>query len=552
MRPFILSAAIACLVALGGTVAAVPVSTARPATPKVKVGPANFKAGTAGIKCARIGGRWVAGQVVRGSKIPTGWRWFSTYDAQAASYSKVLRKKGLAGARRNALQRDRTRLIALATKGTRACASTPTPTPTPTPVSSPAPGAPSYVPARFSIGNAIALTAGGTTAQAQGASALSSLIHTQSSGGMLSVVTPSGSIRSAVISGDVSVSNAVIAPDGRVFLVFSRGTDLENAGPYGFGSCFIAEVDKATGIPTCVANDIWSVTPKSYRDRDGRVLQFDAAGNLYYLGYKSGGQTVLRRVSPTGEVSEMLAGAVYIADWTVLPSGELILTGQTTATNTAWTRRISPAGSLTTLSAFTMSFVECFPDGNAYLGNENSQSVNRYLANSGVISPSAWIGPMTTPTPDNDSAIVGSDGSSLAAAPAILNTGQVIGGAGYPGGRTQLLEYYPHPQVLSTSIAAISALAAIDGKVAIAGQTVGGVNALTIYTRATDSEVTATNAAGEIEYYHLIAAPGSGKILFDGLRFADNKYVIGEIDPGTATVRVTSLTGTKLTSFAAF
>jgi hypothetical protein len=43
-----------------------------------------------------------------------------------------------------------------------------------------------------------------------------------------------------------------------------------------------------------------------------------------------------------------------------------------------------------------------------------------------------------------------------------------------------------------------------------------------------------------------------GKVLFAGLRFADNEYVFGSIDVGTGAVEVLSSTGQKWQDFQTF
>jgi hypothetical protein len=59
-------------------------------------------------------------------------------------------------------------------------------------------------------------------------------------------------------------------------------------------------------------------------------------------------------------------------------------------------------------------------------------------------------------------------------------------------------------------------------------------------------------ASNEIEMYHLNYVASSNKIMFDGLRFSDNKYVIGQIDLNTGQVNSSQTGSSKLVDFQTF
>jgi hypothetical protein len=58
----------------------------------------------------------------------------------------------------------------------------------------------------------------------------------------------------------------------------------------------------------------------------------------------------------------------------------------------------------------------------------------------------------------------------------------------------------------------------------------------------------------DIEIYHVnfVYEGGASKILFDGLRFSDNKYVLGQVDLSTKQVSVTSTIAAKWSDFQTF
>ena len=56
---------------------------------------------------------------------------------------------------------------------------------------------------------------------------------------------------------------------------------------------------------------------------------------------------------------------------------------------------------------------------------------------------------------------------------------------------------------------------------------------------------------GEIEFYHLLPS-SDGTILFDGVQFRTNEYVIGRVNVSTGDVVILSTVSGRLTDFQAF
>lgn len=72
-----------------------------------------------------------------------------------------------------------------------------------------------------------------------------------------------------------------------------------------------------------------------------------------------------------------------------------------------------------------------------------------------------------------------------------------------------------------------------------------GNKVLTLYNTSTDTETQVVGASNQIEIYHLNYVANGNKVLFDGLRFSDNSYVIGEVDLSIDQVNVVATSSVK-------
>jgi hypothetical protein len=86
----------------------------------------------------------------------------------------------------------------------------------------------------------------------------------------------------------------------------------------------------------------------------------------------------------------------------------------------------------------------------------------------------------------------------------------------------------------------------------LSGTDLNGKNITTIYNTSTDTEQVLIPASTEIEVYHLNYVASTNKIMFDGLRFSDNKYVIGQVDLNTKVVSASQTGSSKLLDFQTF
>ena len=376
-----------------------------------------------------------------------------------------------------------------------------------------------------------------------------------STGSGLLAVNRDGTVIDAVQSGTASIRDFYSAPNNKFYVVFSIARPLYTGGP----NCVLAEVDADSGNPVCVDSQISSVTTmlgmNGFYGMSGgnSPIQFDNAGNIYYVGFVTpsantpiGGMVTLRK-NVNGTVSNLISDNVTIRDFVVLGDGTVILSGTTTSTQTSWVRKISPSGSLSNLSATNPStFLKKFADGNVYLGFNNSSStgVRRYLTSTGALDSKWWISGFDFINSHFQTASVcngssgyqkypgycGSQGSFLSTSFNIGNSSTVVvaGLRGQNG--TTLMQYYPTVEPLSTSIKNVTLAQMVGNKLILAGSTDDNVNSLVVFDLATYQETVLVDASNEVEVYNMSYIAATNKIMFNGLRFSDNTFVVGEVD----------------------
>ena len=376
-----------------------------------------------------------------------------------------------------------------------------------------------------------------------------------STGSGLLAVNRDGTVIDAVQSGTASIRDFYSAPNNKFYVVFSSARPLYTGGP----NCVLAEVDADSGNPVCVDSQISSVTTmlgmNGFYGMSGgnSPIQFDNAGNIYYVGFVTpsantpiGGMVTLRK-NVNGTVSNLISDNVTIRDFVVLGDGTVILSGTTTSTQTSWVRKISPSGSLSNLSATNPStFLKKFADGNVYLGFNNSSStgVRRYLTSTGALDSKWWISGFDFINSHFQTASVcngssgyqkypgycGSQGSFLSTSFNIGNSSTVVvaGLRGQNG--TTLMQYYPTVEPLSTSIKNVTLAQMVGNKLILAGSTDDNVNSLVVFDLATYQETVLVDASNEVEVYNMSYIAATNKIMFNGLRFSDNTFVVGEVD----------------------
>lgn len=528
-----------------------------------------------GVVCGQIGRKWLSGSIVAG--------YFVSDSQQVRNYTALAKRaKGKAKAQAS---KQAKKYSARAKAGEATCnpragghrglpvpPSNPTPTPSPSASSTP-------TPLRFNIGNAVglALTSGtaGSTHHLRGGAATSA----GETGSNLEAINAGGQVADAVSSGTAEIGNFLIAPNEKLYVMFKRPVDLSDTTkfPTPGSGCILAQVDPESGTPTCIDSSLMSVYVSQANIYDvSPAVQFDSSGAIYYLGYTTGG-LVLRKWSNGVTTDLVPPAAVGISSWYVYPNGTVLISGETTATGQKWLRRISPSGSLKELGHAGGWWMVPFPDGHAYTSVQNNgyPGVDYFDEGADALSSKWWIGgPMppefqpsggyyydvssicqNIPTTslkyvnfcqDNGSGIkwhFASEGKEF-----VLASQQY--GKGVP------MEYYPSVSFLpTTDIANVTVAQGVIDNLLFAGTNSSGEQVLTMFNTASNTEqqlLGPPTTADQFEIYHLNYVANGNKILFDGLRFSDNHYVIGEYDLSTHTVNVVATSSAKWSDLQSF
>ena len=115
-----------------------------------------------------------------------------------------------------------------------------------------------------------------------------------------------------------------------------------------------------------------------------------------------------------------------------------------------------------------------------------------------------------------------------------------------------LVQYFPNVVKTSTAVTNVGVMQRVLTYLILSGTNSDGLNITTLYNTSTDTEQVLIPASTEIEVYHLNYVASTNKIMFDGLRFSDNKYVIGQVDLNTQVVTASQTGSSKLLDFQTF
>jgi hypothetical protein len=105
---------------------------------------------------------------------------------------------------------------------------------------------------------------------------------------------------------------------------------------------------------------------------------------------------------------------------------------------------------------------------------------------------------------------------------------------------------------LTSEVKSVGVAQSVLDYIILSGTNGSSKNVTTLYNSSTDTEQVLIPATTEIEVYHLNYVASTNKIMFDGLRFSDNKYVIGQVDLNTRTVTASQTGSSKLLDFQTF
>jgi hypothetical protein len=122
----------------------------------------------------------------------------------------------------------------------------------------------------------------------------------------------------------------------------------------------------------------------------------------------------------------------------------------------------------------------------------------------------------------------------------------------YPNHHMRLLRVFP--TVESVDIPTIDdavLLRGVGSRVLVAGRDANVANVLTSYDPATATETPILGPDNEIEIYHLNPVDAT-TAMFDGLRFSDNKVVVGQVDVTTGQVTMVNALASRWEDFQTF
>jgi hypothetical protein len=371
------------------------------------------------------------------------------------------------------------------------------------------------------------------------------------SGSKLLAVSTTGAVSDAISSGTAVVRDFYSAPNGNVYIVFESKVALTTGGT----TCLLAVVDVSTGVPTCVDSTLDSVKwSLGYNAGMGNSpIQFDSSGAVYYAGLV-GSSAVLRKAK-NGAITDLINDNVTLQDFIVLSDGTVLVVGVTTSSQVRWLRRISVAGGLKNLAIGTVMSLFRFADGNVYAGlwNDPDFGWKRYSTGLDAFEDRYWItGNVNGVTRDGFFKIDGTDRISdcsnantsknnsfcgwygTIVNPVFNILGQkTFGVAGSSGQTRQLWQYYP--TVEKTNVTAISSVTLAQQVITtmiLSGTSSTGSNVLSLYDTSSKQETVVMDGSNEVEIYSMSYSQKKNAIMFSGLRFSDNKYVVGEVSLG--------------------
>ena len=363
----------------------------------------------------------------------------------------------------------------------------------------------------------------------------------QTSSGMLAV-RADGTTIDSLLPGSLStqVRDFYSSPNGRFYVAFTGRTPLIQGG----NGCVLAEVNSSTGVPTCIDESISNValTSSYSQDPDSFVpIQFDDAGNIYYTGLINN-KFVLRK-SLNGATTNLINENISLKSFAVAGDGSVLISGYTTSSNTEWLRKLGPTNVLSSLVPQTsrVNFLRKFPDGNIYFGLGDVVGVRRYISNTGSLDPKYWIAyPGWESAKDahniftifyiNFLSVTRTFNPAETQRIIVSSSGKVLGVLGCCNDPGALYHFYPIPQRGNTQLVKISIMKAVGTNFVLVGLNADGTNMLTLYNPETFQETVVLDSVNEVEIYSLDVIGDTNKIIFNGLRFSDNKLVVGEVD----------------------
>jgi hypothetical protein len=524
-------------------------------------------------QCGLVKGSWVPGRQVKSTKKNKFFIPYTSYAAdsskQAAKFTKKANKvKG----KSKAANKKRAKLNGQASKATKkandytarataqanSCATgvyalpiTTNPCPTCNPVSN--------EPLRISIAGAkgLAKVTGGVSSLRNfttdsDLSVYGTNIRLANGESTLAAVSPKGELRNAITSGSIDIQNFVVASNGKAY-ISSWNAYID--GNQSSAPCILIEVSAATDVPACIQYQNYGVGDSfsmswygNYLNTYNPSIQVDGAGAVYYSGYK--GTSAVLRKSAGGTITDIISDNVQISDFLVVPNGDVIVSGYTQSLGTSWLRLYAANGSVRPIeNSASVAFMREFADGNVYFGLNSEIRIFDTTTQSKRSTPYfAWSNAINN-TPE-----VCPSGGCLGL-PYPKKIAQLSDNSVYSLSQSENRVFKMYP-----SVAEFSRGTVIDAKIigsagtrlAIAGLDANSAQTLELYDPANSSYVTILGSSNEIEISSLSFRPSTNELVFSGLRFSDNKTVVGTVNLNNNEVNIGVATSSKLYDLQAF
>ena len=353
-------------------------------------------------------------------------------------------------------------------------------------------------------------------------------------------IIPNG-VAFSVINTDPDVVQIQWDPNRNLFIVFSQKQKMDDGNSY-----LMVKVDPKTNAVTGIDKDLSLMFLNSQTVSPN--IQFDGAGNIYYLGREQSGKLILRKYVSASDITDLINDNISIRHWHVKSNGTIILAGTTLSTSTSWLRRFTPGEGLKNIAVpADVGWIKEFPDGRVYVGIWGAAPLYgvyrltgdlAYIDNTAALIPFIGLKNMAgvTYAPENDAAALAQGLDPIYCAGFANTAGTYLAGfdrtrdskvfgLASSGTSKTIVRYYPNkPEiVLFNLVDRVTLFKQSLGQLIVPG-TRSGVNKLLVADLAAKTEINIMYE--DIEIYHLDIL-SDGSILFDGLKFANNKYVAG-------------------------